>query len=465
MRIAIEPGSYSLTNMGDVAMLQVAVRRLRALLPLAELRVFTNDPGALRAYCPEAVAEPAAGRVPWVAPGVLLGRLHGLLPRALSRALSRARMRLGVRWPRFVVLLLALRLPRRARARFRGFVATMRGADLFLVVGQGAMGDATRGHATTVLATLSLARRYGVPTAMLGQGIGPLTDRALREHAVEVLPGVRVIGLRERVSGPALLASLGVAASRVVVTGDDAVELAYSQRRASLGAGLGLNLRVSGNAGTDESVVALVRGALRELLPILGEPPLVPAPIARGAAHDSDVIGRLVTGLDAGAGDTGTELDSPSLVIGRIADCRVLVTGAYHAAVFALAQGIPVVCLAGSPYYRDKFNGLLELFPGGGELLSVDAPDLAGQLVAAVRREWADADARRSVLLRAAAAQVAAGRAAYARVAELLSPGAGVAAATDASVVLPPGAATARLLDKSGAAAHDESSLPLHTAS
>ncbi|MHB1222538.1 MAG: polysaccharide pyruvyl transferase family protein [Gemmatimonadaceae bacterium] len=445
MHIVIEPGSYSLRNMGDVAMLQVAVRRLRALCPSVELRVLTGDPVALAAFCPEAIAQPAAGRAPWVTAGTLLGRMHRFLPGPLSRALSRTRQALGRRWPDAVAMLIAARLPAPARVRFRGFLSSVRDADLLLIAGQGAMGDATREHAYTVLATLVHAQRAGVPTAMVGQGVGPLLGRDLRARARAVLPAVRLIALRERLSGPALLAGLGVVGDHVVATGDDAVELAYSQRRAVLGRGLGINLRVAGNAGTDDDVLARMRGALEALLPTLGTPPLVPAPIARGVARDAETIRRLIDGLP-GAGNAGEELDSPARVIASIADCRLLITGAYHAAVFALAQGIPVVCLATTPYYVDKFRGLLDLFPGGGELLSFDEADLSAALAAAVHPLWEGAESGRGALLRVAAAQVAAGQAAYARVAGLLPPAARAPRAVAEPVALPPELSVPRLM-------------------
>lgn len=422
VHIVIEPGSYSLQNMGDVAMLQVAVRRLRLCFPSAEIRVLTHDPAALAVYCPEAVAQNASGRAAWVSGGVLLGRLHGLMPAPLSRTLSGWRMAIGHRWPALVGALIAARLPTKSRVRFREFLAAVRDADLFLIVGQGAMNDATRQHAETVLATLNLAQRAGVPTVMMGQGIGPLHEPGLAASARAVLPRVRLIALREQLQGPSLLTGLGVPGTHMAVTGDDAVELAYEQRRGALGSGLGINLRVSTNAGTDEKVVYTVREAIEDVVRSLGGPPVVPAPIARGRAHDADVIGRVTAGLEGGTASTGAWLDSPTLVITRIADCRVLVTGAYHAAVFALAQGIPVVCLEASEYYVAKFNGLLDLFPGGGEIVPLHAPGFRQRLSAAVHRLWDEADNRRSGLLRAAAAQVAAGNSAYARLAALLSP-------------------------------------------
>ena len=65
----------------------------------------------------------------------------------------------------------------------------------------------------------------GVPTALLGQGIGPLGDE-LSRRAAGVLPRGRPDRpARGPLVAPALLARLGVAAARVLVTGDDAIEL------------------------------------------------------------------------------------------------------------------------------------------------------------------------------------------------------------------------------------------------
>ena len=58
MSFAIVPCNTRCLNMGDVAMLQVAVARLRASWPWEELRVFTSDPGALARYCPAVTPVP-----------------------------------------------------------------------------------------------------------------------------------------------------------------------------------------------------------------------------------------------------------------------------------------------------------------------------------------------------------------------------------------------------------------------
>ena len=57
-RILVDCGDYTCGNLGDVAMLQVALRRLREVFPDASLEVLTDDPGALAVHCPEASAVP-----------------------------------------------------------------------------------------------------------------------------------------------------------------------------------------------------------------------------------------------------------------------------------------------------------------------------------------------------------------------------------------------------------------------
>ncbi|MFI6772593.1 polysaccharide pyruvyl transferase family protein [Nocardia sp. NPDC050412] len=49
-------------------------------------------------------------------------------------------------------------------------------------------------------------------------------------------------------------------------------------------------------------------------------------------------------------GRGGTPVD----VFRQVGRCRVLVTNAYHLAVFALSQGIPAVGITASEYYDDN---------------------------------------------------------------------------------------------------------------
>lgn len=54
MKILIHPSSVHCLNLGDVAMMQVAVRRFREFWPDAEIHVLNENPELLALYCPTA---------------------------------------------------------------------------------------------------------------------------------------------------------------------------------------------------------------------------------------------------------------------------------------------------------------------------------------------------------------------------------------------------------------------------
>jgi colanic acid/amylovoran biosynthesis protein len=111
--------------------------------------------------------------------------------------------------------------------------------------------------------------------------------------------------------------------------------------------------------------------------------------------------------------DGGATLRTPSDVIQQVGRCRLVIAGSYHAGVFALAQGIPVVGLVNSPYYADKFLGLANMFGTGCEIVRVGEPGFSEALAGAIDRGWACAHHSRARLLAAAAEQVQLGYDAY----------------------------------------------------
>jgi polysaccharide pyruvyl transferase WcaK-like protein len=231
-----------------------------------------------------------------------------------------------------------------------------------------------------------------------------------------VLPNVDTIALREARSSRPLLMSLGVGLDRVVTTGDDAIELAYEERPAVLGRAVGINLRLARAAGATERDIEPVREGLRRFLRDCPAP-VVGLPIARQRELDVQAIQQMLAGHD---GDVGQDLDTPLKVIRRTGLCRIVVTGAYHAAVFALAQGVPAVCLARTRYFHEKFLGLADQFGAGCHLVSLDDEDLAGALARTMTMAWDEAPVVREPLRRAAARQIAQGLAAYQRLTALV---------------------------------------------
>jgi polysaccharide pyruvyl transferase WcaK-like protein len=299
------------------------------------------------------------------------------------------------------------------------YLSALCGADLVVVSGGGDINDTFYNFAMSLLEVMTTTARRQTMVALFGQGFGPIRDPKLLARAKAVLPLVDVICCRESRAGVPLLYSLGVSPSRVMTTGDDAIELAYEARAEEPGNGIGVNLRVSDYSGIDLSVLKKIRPVLHDAAKKYGAS-LVPVPIARqDRESDARSIRQILAGHDD-ASDGGQNLDSPLEVIIQVGRCRVVVTGSYHAGVFALAQGIPMVGLAKSAYYVDKFVGLADKFGIGCQVVFLDDERLCSKVAAAIDVAWRSAEQIKSPLLEAARRQIQLGYDAYRHFYELV---------------------------------------------
>lgn len=426
MRIIVETalnrGDAEYLNLGDVSMLQVAVRRLQRLWPSASIYVLTDSGDELQRFCPGATPLSRAGRDRWIGESFALGRLHDHLPRPVASVLRGATDALEHSLPKLLRTLVCLRLALRDSERIwtglRDFLTAMESADLLVVCGAGGFTDSSKDWNLTTLGTLETALRRGVPVAMLGQGMGPLSDAEILARAKAVLPAVGLITLRGGRGAQALAESLGIPPSRAPVTGDEAVELAYEARPDELGRDVGVNLRVASYAEVTDEVCDRLRPVLQRFARGHGAA-LRPVPIAfHSRASDHIAIRRILKGYDDQT-DGGRALDTPLKVIEQAGRCRVVVTGAYHAAVFSLSQGIPVIGLANSADYIAKFDGLGDLFGRGCQTLLLDDPAFSRKLEAALDDAWDSAPDVRLPLQQAAARQIASSWGAYQRIRDL----------------------------------------------
>ncbi|MGA9718937.1 MAG: polysaccharide pyruvyl transferase family protein [Acidobacteriaceae bacterium] len=423
---SLNDGDAEYRNMGDVAMLQVAVSRLLELWPDSRVEVLTDSPAGLARYCPGAMPLPRIGCRSWVEDRVVLGRLHEFLPAGISAMLSRWKRSVRSRWPALLRVVLERRLHLRdgggRRDSLRIFLESLRTAELFVACGSGGFADSCRAWNLFILNAMETALQQGIPVVMFGQGMGPLSDADVLARAREVLPRVTLITLRGSRGGASLLQALGVAPAKVLTTGDEATELAYIAAGAP-GTEIGINLRVAAYSPVSGDAVAMVGRIVREFAQQKGVY-LLPVPIAfHDCANDCDTIRQLLPESDrVSAGDDF--LDSPAMLIKQLARCRILVTGAYHAAVFALGQGIPVVCLASSEYYVAKFQGLEDLYETGCTIVQLDQPNAGEKLADALEHTWNSSDTFRAPLLRSAGRQVKQSREAYRKIRELLEPSA-----------------------------------------
>jgi len=410
----IVPSNMHCLNMGDVAMLQVAVGRLRSLWPAEKLRVFTSDPAALGRYCPGVEPIVLPDQPDWCTDHYFAGRLHTYLTVTLSERLVGLNVTIACRLPTLRERLLRLRtaLRRRDRQSFHDFLEAVEGSRLVLVSGAGGVGDPFSAYSNLVLLALQCAVRRGIPTAMVSHGFAPLTSPNLRAKAAAILPKVDFIALREERASRPLLTSLGVPLERVATTGDDAIELAYGARREELGTAIGINFRVARAAGTTDADIHGVAKGVQQFASRV-DAALIPLPIARQRNLDADAI-RLLLSEFANADNGGPDPDTPLKVIEQVARCRIVVTGAYHAAVFALAQGIPAVCLARSQYSMDRFLGLADQFPYGGcYVVSLDDVDVSRRVAETMASAWEETERVRNPLRSAAARQIGLGHEAY----------------------------------------------------
>jgi polysaccharide pyruvyl transferase WcaK-like protein len=419
----LNTGVAEYKNMGDVAMLQVAVSRLLKLWPAARIEVLTESSSHLARYCPGARPLPRAGCRCWVEDRVILGRYHQFLPMWVSARLSALKRFIRLHWPALLELLIRLRLSFRCgdnrRRDFEIFLEALKNTDLLFVCGSGGFADSCREWNLSILGVMEAAIVRGTPVAMFGQGMGPLNDPLVLRRAKDVLPGVSLITLRGSRGGLPLLKSIGVSSAAVLTTGDEAIELAYAARVEEPGSALGVNLRVAPYAGVRTDIVEMVGSVLQEFAR-RHQVTLLPIPIAfHEYANDHQAIRRLLAGFDDES-DGGLSLDTPLALIKQTARCRIVVTGAYHAAVFALAQGIPVVCLSNSPYYLAKFQGLQDLFSVGCAIVILSEPELPHKLAAAIERLWDAAEAVRLPLLHSALRQVENSRGAYQQIQSLI---------------------------------------------
>ena len=414
MRIVVEPSDYVIRNTGDTAMLQIALERLAQLFPSGRIQVFTDDPACFPFRFPNVEPISTEGRRQWfdllrtasIDQTLPAGRpISGRVARWLLR--RRPSVALGMFERQGVIQ------PAEHRA-IGAFLSAVCEADLLLVTGMGGVTDAFPDYAEELLEVVRLGQARGVRTAVLGQGIGPLEDARLRQLARVVLGQLDFIALREFRAGRPLCLALGVPVERILVTGDDAIELALRHQVPGPASGIGINMRAATYADVERDMLEPVRRAIQEAARRWNAP-LVPIPISRvPGEEDAVTIRALLAGLDDDC-DGGVALDTPKMLVEELSRCRVLVTGSYHAGVFALATGVPVVALVRSRYYEDKFHGLAAMFGVGCHVLRVDDSHLEQRLSEAMAVLWDSTDQLRSVLVAAAKRQVADSQAAFRR--------------------------------------------------
>lgn len=400
MRVLVDHSGYALLNIGDIAQLQACVRQIETLWPDAVIHVFTDSPERLEQYCP--------GAIP-VTPTVVGRPIAKLLPISGQHAAEQL-------WKMVMPLLTRSTTVRTGRHAVRVLEAVRR-AELVVSSGGGFVNDEWWWHGAGVLSVLAMAQRLGKPTAMFGQAVGPITHPILNRLAGMTMPNLLIVGVRESVLSVPTLVNKGVDASRIHITGDDALQLAVEVSRPPTGRAIGVNVRVAPYSGVDQKTARELVDVTGELAGRLGTT-TVPLPVSRFGStgkYPSDLRSLQQSGMtewDEVITGPDPDIRTPGELKGRVEKCRVVVTGSYHGAVFALAAGVPAVCLTNSPYFSAKFGGLAAMFPAGCELVS-PGPRFRRELSEAVTRAWRIDEVQRDRIHDAALDQARRGERAY----------------------------------------------------
>ena len=399
MQILIQATNY--TNTGDIAMLLTTVTRLRELWPNASLEVMGDSPPGLATTYLKQEAKPIDVNVN---PNQWFG-LRSLLSNKVSTKVRK-----------FIVAIEnKLKIDTIYRTKKTKIILpAIKKADAVVFCGAGVMNDAFMGHSIKFLEILEVAIQLGKPTALFGQGIGPIKQPYLEKRMKAVIPKVNLIGLREALNSLPLLIDYGVDTNNIIITGDDAIEMAYSARAEQLGEHIGINLREAAYSEVS-SGESLVKQNIRTILRKVASQhhiSLVPIPIANS---DYQAISNLLQE------PIPTKFAGPAEVIEEVKRCRVVITGSYHAGVFALSQGIPVIGLTKSAYYTNKYNGLAAQFGGGCEVLQLNDSQFTEKLVIALENNLQNASKNRESLLQKAQSQIQLSREAYQKFYDFIS--------------------------------------------
>ena len=430
MRIILDQGLYDMRNVGNTAMLQMAAERLRKYWPLASIEIITYGPHLLKVVFPYAHPINPFDPDAWSSNRDKIDKLHQIIPGTVWRIFFSIREDIWFRWPKFqsmfrrtqdllITDLESVDDENNIVENNRWSTEMVPGADLFVATGSQYITDNASEAGIQVLNRLEVAAQHGIPTVMVGQGIGPVTDPELRERAKAVLPLVDLIFVRERLHAPNILSSLGVDQNKVKITGDDAIELAYRLRKNELGTGIGVSMRVMPYTEVSDEHLRIIRESLHKAAK-KHKSKLVSLPISETHGEwDELVIRKLLSGYK-NVWQSRSKFIIPVEAIKNTARCRLVVTGTFHAAVFALAQGIPVVCLVKGASYVNKLSGLADLFTDGCQVIGLDDENFQEKLNSAIDNAWQSADRVRPKLLDAASRQIDWGQKAYNQIIELI---------------------------------------------
>lgn len=225
-------------------------------------------------------------------------------------------------------------------------------AKLLVSGGGSLLQDATSTKSLLYYASvIRWAKRVGVPTAILANGIGPIRRPANRRRAVRAALAADLISVRERASA-AELAAMGIPQDRVRVTADPVYRLPAVRRVA--GDYIVLSLRETAD-GKDAAPAE--DAAVRALSEVCRARALRAVLLPMQPRYDRAICARAAARLaEAGVDASVAEEDSIDAIRSLVAGARAVCAMRLHALIFATAAAAPSLALS----YDPKIDALME---------------------------------------------------------------------------------------------------------
>lgn len=381
-------------------MLQAACEEILSIQPKAKLRVFTHEPERLKQICTGVDPIAPTGQAAWLA-AKCFPIPQSVLPTALREYVYKREKDHKFENPNKALVQIQQRSDFQIGhgPKIKAWLEAIEWADAVVATGGGYFTDDFGGHLEGILHTLRWARYKQRPTIFFGQGLGPLKGASLRHMAGVELDAAQSVSLREKIHGLKLGNELGCDASKWKVTGDDAFALLASKNlHLGKGKAVGINLRVAAYSGVDEAKFASLSDSLEAARTECGEHWMpLPVDLCPEQGDEPKTMSLLTEGTISSDYKTP---DVPDDLIALASNCHIVITGSYHAAVFALAQGVPIIALAANAYYDSKFKGLASFFSEGIRIVNHTAPEFKTTLLDAVRIQWQMPEDKRKTLIK-----------------------------------------------------------------
>jgi polysaccharide pyruvyl transferase WcaK-like protein len=222
-------------------------------------------------------------------------------------------------------------------------------------------------------ALVSAARDLGKPVFFSGQGVGPIYGQRERRPIREMLEAADRFTLREQLTSPDLLRSLGVEPSNFEFIGDDAHTLKAAafddiapllpEALRSEGSYICANVRFAEYADHYDLEIDRLANFLDRAVEYSGRPVLFLSMTIGDDRNDIRSAKEVARRMRHGATCPVVESTlTPGQAKAIVAGARATVTVAYHAAVFAFSSRSSALMLYRGKYYASKMTGLADCY-------------------------------------------------------------------------------------------------------